>query len=165
MKPSSVKFFQKYFKDKICTIITHSINRNFKEETLRDHYVIFVEEINEDGVFGHHPYYNNRSYYPLESIISIHQEIMVSKQEAEKLEKMAGKKMPSDMKLPGEMPKPTPENSTSFASLEEIVEVAKITKEKERVAKNSPFATLLNINNLVEEAKQIKNDYNKINGS
>lgn len=165
MKTSSIKFLQQHFKEKVCTIITYNINRNFTEEILRDHYVVFVEEINEDGVFGYHPYYNTRSYYPLSSIISIHEEIVVSKKEAEKLEEIAGKKMPSDVRFPGELPKATPENSTSFANLEEIVEVAKITKEKERVTENNSFATLLNIENLTKEAQQAKNNYNKLIGS
>lgn len=43
-----------YFKNKICTVITTSINRNFEEKTLIDYFVGKITKIDEAGLWYEH---------------------------------------------------------------------------------------------------------------
>lgn len=66
----------KYFIGKVCSIVTTSMNRSFDENISREHFVIEVQNINSDGVWGVHPYNKELvSFFALPHIISIHQEV------------------------------------------------------------------------------------------
>ena len=45
-----------YFVGKVCSIVTSSMNRAFDEQVNREHFVIMVEELTADGIWGTHPY-------------------------------------------------------------------------------------------------------------
>jgi len=60
----------------VCSIVTSSMNRSFDEKISREHFVIRVEEVNPDGIWGVHPYNPDmQSFFAMPHIISIHQEI------------------------------------------------------------------------------------------
>lgn len=87
-----------YFVGKVCTIITTQINRHFDEEIMRDHYAIRVGEITLDGIWGVHPEHDIVSFFPMQHIISIHEEIALNmndpkhKELVDEYEKKYGKK-------------------------------------------------------------------------
>ena len=65
-----------YFVGKVCSIVSTSMNRSFDETISREHFVIRVQTLNSDGVWGTHPYNNELvSFFALPHIISIHQEV------------------------------------------------------------------------------------------
>ena len=74
MKPKTIEHMQ-YFVGKVCTIITTQINRQFDERIARDHYAIRVGEITVDGIWGVHPEHDIVSFFPMDHIVSIHEEM------------------------------------------------------------------------------------------
>ena len=64
------------FRDKVCSIVTASMNRAFDEKISREHFVVLIDEITMDGIWGTHPYNPElMSFFNMEHVISIHQEI------------------------------------------------------------------------------------------
>lgn len=82
MKPKTVEHMQ-YFVGKVCTIITTQINRKFDEKIMRDHYAIRVGEITHDGIWGVHPEHDIVSFFPIDHVVSIHEEIELDKSNPE----------------------------------------------------------------------------------
>lgn len=93
-----------YFVGKVCSIMTTSINRQFEEKVSREHFVVYVQEIDRDGLWGTHPYNHDMvSYFNIDHIVSIHQEIELDPNNPEHMEmikeyeKRSGKKLKPDM--------------------------------------------------------------------
>lgn len=143
-----------YFVGKVCTIITTQINRQFDERIARDHYAIRVGEITLDGIWGVHPEHDIVSFFPMDHIVSIHEEMELNmnnpehRKVVEDYEKQYGKK--PDIKfdetqkqqelLPIVQPKKEPpvptydgfdtdgEDKVTFVDIQAISQLAKHTK-------------------------------------
>ena len=78
-----------YFVDKVCTIMTTSINRSFDENLSREHFVIRIESICSDGIWGIHPYNTSLiSFFKLDQVISIHEEVELDPENAQHSEEI-----------------------------------------------------------------------------
>jgi len=93
-----------YFVGKVCSIVTTSMNRSFDEQISREHFVVRIRELNIDGLWGTHPYNESLvSFFNLNHIISIHQEIELDPNNAEHIkmiqeyEKKTGTKVQPDI--------------------------------------------------------------------
>jgi len=93
-----------HFVGKICSIISTSMNRAFDESISREHFVIRVESITQDGIWGTHPYNENLlSFFAIQHIISIHQEVELDPLNPEhekaikEYESKTGKKLEGDL--------------------------------------------------------------------
>jgi len=163
MKPKTIEHMQ-YFVGKVCTIITTQINRQFNEQIARDHYAIRVGEITLDGIWGVHPEHDIVSFFPMDHIVSIHEEMELNmnnpehKKIVEDYEKKYGKK--PDIKfddtgkeelLPIIQPKKEPSVSTyegvdtdgedkvTFVDIAAISQLAKHTKNTHEAKKLHQF--------------------------
>lgn len=122
------------FKDKVCSIISTSMNRSFDEQISREHFVVHVQDISVDGVWGTHPYNEDLlSFFAMDHIISIHQEIELDPEDPEhakminEYEERTGEKAKPDIK--GE-PKETPseEGVATFVDIDSLEALAENTK-------------------------------------
>lgn len=111
MKPRTLEHLQ-YFIGKVCSIVSTSMNRAFDETISREHFVVVVEEIDADGIWGTHPYNSELiSYFSLAHVISIHEEFKLDPNNPEhvdmikEFEQKTGKKAQGDLKS---VPKPQP---------------------------------------------------------
>lgn len=140
-----------YFVDKVCSIVTSSMNRSFDERISREHFVIRVAEINEDGVWGYHPENIDMvSFFAMPHIISIHQEIELDPENPEhaqmikEYEAKTGKKLESDLpkaktqEKPKQMdllpviektPEPTGSGDATFVDIKSLEKLAEISKK------------------------------------
>lgn len=65
-----------HFVGKVCSIISTSMNRAFDESISREHFVVRIQEISLDGIWGNHPYNEEMvSFFMMSHIISIHEEV------------------------------------------------------------------------------------------
>lgn len=110
MKPRTIEHMQ-YFVGKVCSIVTTAMNRAFDERVAREHFVVLVEEVGPDGIWGTHPFNKDLvSFFHLTHLISIHQEEVLDPANPEharmlkEFEQQTGKKAQGDMKAPA--PKP-----------------------------------------------------------
>lgn len=104
MKMSVLKQLQ-YFVGKVCSIVTTSMNRSFDEKISREHFVVLVQEIDDGGLWGTHPYNSDLvSFFNLDHVISIHQEEVIDPNNPEhaemirEFEQKTGKKVEGDLK-------------------------------------------------------------------
>ena len=92
-----------YFIGKICTVFTQPVNRTFKEEISRQHFVIRVGEITEDSVWGCRLDEKSAVWFPMSEVISIQQEQELDPSNPEhqemikQFEERSGKKLKSDI--------------------------------------------------------------------
>ena len=106
MKPRTLEHLQ-YFVGKVCSIVATSMNRAFDEKISREHFVVNIQQIDSDGVWGVHPYNPELvSFFSLEHVISIHQEEVIDPTNPEHIkmikefEEKTGKKIQSDLNQP-----------------------------------------------------------------
>jgi hypothetical protein len=104
MTSNTIKELQ-YFVGKVCSVVTTSMNRNFDETISREHFVIRVQTINADGVWGTHPYNDDLvSFFTTQHVISIHEEVELDSNNPEhasmmkEYEERTGEKLESDIK-------------------------------------------------------------------
>ena len=144
MKVQTIEHLQ-YFLGKVCSIITTAMNRSFDETIAREHFVIRVKEVNLDGIWGTHPYNDEMiSFFSINHIISIHQEVEIDPSNPEHIELLneyeakTGKKVKSDMqtKTPKSKPlniveKPIEigEGDTTFVDIASLEKLAESTKK------------------------------------
>lgn len=76
LKPRTLEKMQ-YFIGKVCSVFTSPLCRNFDEARAREHFVVRVQEIDTDGLWGTHPYNGTISYFPQESIRLITEEVVL----------------------------------------------------------------------------------------
>ncbi len=105
MQPKTISTLQ-YYVNKVCSIVTTSMNRSFDEQLSREHFVIRVSAITVDGIWGTHPYSEELvSFFNLQHVISIHQEIELDPKNPDHSKMIAdheqktGKKLEGDLKL------------------------------------------------------------------
>lgn len=127
-----------HFKGKVCSIISTSMNRSFDEQISREHFVIYIDDINSDGVWGTHPYNDELiSFFAMEHIISIHQEIQLDPSNPEHAKMMedyedrTGKTATTD--LQGTPTKEAssdeePDDAVTFVDIDELSKLAESTK-------------------------------------
>jgi len=126
-----------HFVGKVCSIISTSMNRSFDEKISREHFVIYIQEITMDGIWGTHPYNNDLlSYFAMDHVISIHQEIELNPDNPEHAqmikdyEKKTGEKVQPDIKgMPKETPSPEePDGGVTFVDIDALEALAENTK-------------------------------------
>lgn len=159
MTPKTIQELQ-YYIDKVCSIVTTSMNRSFDEQISREHFVIRVRSINSDGVWGVHPYNHELvSFFALSHIISIHQEVELDLNNPEhaamikEYEEKTGQKLNSDLKMRSK----TTENPVSLPVLD------KIPSEPQQM--NPGEATFVDIRNLELLAEQSKKNFEALDVS
>lgn len=129
---------------KVCSVVSVAMNRSFDEKIAREHFVIRVQEINQDGVWGTHPYNPDLiSFFAFPHIVSIHEEVELdpNNPEHQKMikdyEDQTGKKLKSDLQgspkpePPIKEPSPGPqpdEGSAVFVDIEGLEKLAAQTK-------------------------------------
>jgi hypothetical protein len=136
MKARTLEKMQ-YFAGKVCSIVSTSMNRSFDEQISREHFVVHIEEITSDGIWGTHPYNNELlSFFAMEHIISIHQEIQLDPSNPEHaqmikdFEDRTGKTATPDIQG---VPKETPPDSEepegmTFVDIDNLEALAETTK-------------------------------------
>ena len=124
----------KYFVGKVCTITTTTINRSWTEDVSRDYFVCIIEEVNEDGIWGRHPHFNTISFYQMDYVISITEEMILDTKNPnhqkvlQDYQKKMGKPPESDLpnKLEQLLPQPPiPTKQNDFVDIEELSRLAK----------------------------------------
>lgn len=129
-----------HFVGKVCSIISSSINRHFEEQIAREHFVVLVQEINLDGIWGSHPYNPDLiSFFVLSHVVSIHEEVELNpdnpehKRMIKEYEERTGQKIQSDMRgalAPKEIPsqEEPQEGGMTFVDIESLEKLAEQTK-------------------------------------
>jgi len=156
MKPKTLEKLNERYVGKACTIFTTPVNRHFNEQQAREHFVIEIEEINLDGVWGFHPFYGNSSFYPWSHIVGIYEEIVLDPNNPdhlkliEEFQKKTGKEVLSDVS-----PHLTPpmSNTVSIQSVE--------TPSSDPILEEPDDGkiTFVDIQKLARLAKKTKKDY------
>lgn len=136
-KPRTIERLQ-YFVGLVCSIFTQPTCRQFDELRSREHYVVLVEEIGPDGIWGKHPYRQTMSFFPIESIIFIQEEQELNPNDPEhremiqEYEKQTGKKIVSDVspKIAPQIKsqQPPEEVAATFVDTDHIASLIKQTK-------------------------------------
>ena len=102
IKPRTLEKMQ-YFVGRVCSVFTGPLCRSFDEVRAREHFVVTVQDIDCDGLWGTHPYNNTVSYFPLESIKLITEEVVLDPNNSEharmiqEYQERTGKKVVSDV--------------------------------------------------------------------
>lgn len=155
MKPKTLEKLNQRYVGKACTIFTTPVNRHFNEKQAREHFVVEVEEITLDGIWGFHPFYGNSSFYRWEHVIGIYEEIVLDPNNPdhikliEQVEKETGKPILSDVSphlTPTlstqsiEMPPPDPveepdDGKVTFIDIQKLSKLAKKTKKSYDISK------------------------------
>lgn len=141
--PKTVQNLQ-YFVGKVCSVFTPPINRSFDEIRSREHFVIKVEDITNDGIWGKHPYRETFSFFPMNYVALIQEEQVLDpsnpehKAALDEFEKTTGKKIISDVS-----PHLTPKTNT-------------VVKQEAPVQKTGAF---MDINQLTALAKDTRRSY------
>jgi hypothetical protein len=147
MNSKTIQNLKEAFQGKICSIFTQPINRNFDEVHNREHFVVKIEEINLDGIWGTHPYNGTVSFFLMPHVIFLQEEIVLDpnnpehKKMIEEYQKQAGKSIVSDVSphkapkaeivknkdLPIAQPLANPDEVT-FVDIKHLQSLAKRTK-------------------------------------
>lgn len=139
-----------YFVGRVCSIITTSMNRSFEEKIAREHFVIRVEEVSVDGIWGTHPYNPSLlSFFNFTHVISIQEEEVLDptdpdhKKMIEDFESKTGKKLKSDLgnvthtplkqSLPVINNPPKEKGDSIFVSIDNLEELAENTRKNYEV--------------------------------
>ena len=137
MLTSTIQKLQR-FVGCVCSIISIAINRSFDEAVAREHFVIRVNEINVDGIWGSHPYNPDLiSFFSFPHIISIHEEVELSPDNPEhqkmiqEYEERTGKKIRGDLHgiTQSEPSQDTQEGQAVFVDIEGLEKLAAKTKK------------------------------------
>lgn len=146
-----------FFVGKVCSIVTTSMNRSFDEMVSREHFVIRIQIVNADGVWGVHPYNKDLiSFFSLPHIISIHQEVELDLDNPEhaamikEYEEKTGKKLKADFDS-------RTNESKEKEDLLPVLDDVEIQKHSE--ADQVGDATFVNIANLESLAEQSKRTF------
>lgn len=133
------------------------MNRSFEEQVSREHFVVRVEEISIDGIWGTHPYNQEMiSFFALPHIISIHEEVELDPSDPEHAqmikdyESKTGKKIVGDIKAKGiTEPVKQKEPAKQNGLLNIIEKPSEATSEGD-----ATFVDITSLENLVEQTKR-----------
>lgn len=115
-----------YFKNRVCSIFTHQIPREFDELRSREHFVLRVLDITPDGVWGEHPYSGTKSFFFANHIQFIQEEIELDpdnpehKRMIEEYEERTGKKLEGDLTQPEPPPPPPKKMELNVLDAQEV---------------------------------------------
>jgi len=121
---------QEYFKGKVCTVFTTSINRNFKDENptdypkqLYNYFVGFIEDIDESGILIRQAATGLKTYLFMHNMVAIAEEQVeiLSQEEVEKIVKEEPGYSQPDVAVH------TPDN-TPFVNIEGLSKLAEHAK-------------------------------------
>lgn len=113
MKAKTLEHLQ-YFIGKICTIFTQPVNRGFKEDVARQHFVIRVGEITDESVWGCRLDERAAVWFPMHEVISIQEEQELDPTNPEhkaliqRFEETSGKKFKGDVEFGAPKAEATP---------------------------------------------------------
>lgn len=154
MTPKSIQQLQ-YYIGKVASIVTTSMNRSFDEQIAREHFVIRVQTINFDGIWGTHPYNDELvSFFALPHVISIQQEIELDPKNpshAKMIEEFENK---TGKKLEGDLSKPAKANS-----LDDMLAVIDVNEPPVSNDSDTGDATFVDISSLESLAEQSKRTF------
>jgi hypothetical protein len=148
MKTATIKNLQ-HFVGKICSIILPSINRQFTEEQAQKHFVIRVQEISEDGIWGTDPFNSDIvSFFAMAHIVSILQEVELDPDNPEhaqmlkEFEEKTGKPFEPDLGPNKKAPQPMcaeepADDSNMFVDIKDLSRLAAQTKAAFDAAKSN----------------------------
>jgi len=103
MNSRTLQILRENYIGKVCTIFTKPINRTFDDVRWREHFAIRVEDISTDGIFGRHPYNHTSSFFFMQDIVFIQEEVELDPTNPDHVkmireyEKQTGKKVVSDL--------------------------------------------------------------------
>lgn len=81
MKTTTLKKMQD-FVGKVCSILTTSVAKsNFTDIQFSDFFVVIVEEVSEDGIFGKHAMTGCLSFYAWNHVVGIFQEQVIDQED------------------------------------------------------------------------------------
>jgi hypothetical protein len=134
-----------YFLGKVCTVMTSATGRSLNEKQAREHFVVRVQEINQDGIWGSHPRSDVISFFSQDHIVSIHEEFELDpnnpehKAMIEEFEKQTGKPIQSDIgPIVEKTPPPPKEGAAAFIDVKKLKGLAEETKQANQIASMYP---------------------------
>jgi hypothetical protein len=146
-----------FFIGKVCSVVTTSMNRSFDEMVSREHFVIRIQIINADGIWGVHPYNKDLvSFFALPHIISIHQEVELDLDNPEhaamikEYEEKTGKKLKADFDSRNN--EQTKKEKEDLLPVIEDVDLLKHS-DADQVG-DSTFVNIANLESLAEQSKR-----------
>ena len=98
MRPKTIEQLH-YFEDKVCTIFTSVVNRQFDEDTARRHFIVRVKEIDPDGIWGTNLVTGTVCFFAF-PIISIQEELELNPNNPEHVDLINQCKGDSDIEPP-----------------------------------------------------------------
>ena len=113
-----------YFINKICTIITKPINREFTEKQLQEYFVVRVLSITDKWIIAQHPKENLLNYFNMENVIAIQEETVLSPSNPKDQIKL--KELEDKKKKEPEVP-----SSSSFVSVQNLKNIIRDVKKTE----------------------------------
>lgn len=149
MNTKTISKMKTNFENKVCTIFTKQVCKSFVDHVWREHYAVRVTEISSDGIWAEHPYNGTVSFFNLEHVIFIQEEIEldpsnpIHSEMIKEYEKQTGKKIISDVS-PHLAPK-----------IEDDVEETKV-EEKNTESDINPDSVFVDIESLTKLAESTK---------
>jgi hypothetical protein len=128
MNSRSIQSLQ-YFVNKVCSIFTVSSNRNnLPEEHAREYFVARISSIDHDGIWGTHPSSHMVSYFPLNYVTSIVEEMELNPENPDHAAIISKyEKMKENIE---ENIEEHPQTDQQFVDVENLENLAKIVKEQ-----------------------------------
>ena len=160
MNANTIKNMQQNYLGKVCSIISTSMNRSFDERISREHFVVRVGEITVDGIWGTHPYNEEMvSFYAMDHIISIHQEVELDPSNPEHLEMIKEYEKKTGQKLKPDVGKVYKQKENS--ELLPILDSAPIPEVQEVTEGDATFIDIENLERLAENSRRAFDAYEK----
>jgi hypothetical protein len=146
------------------------MNRAFDEKISREHFVVIVQEVDMDSIWGTHPYNCDLvSFFNLEHVISIHQEEVIDPSKPEHMEmikeyeKKTGKKVQGDLKKSDNIPESLP--NTVQVPVQKNMDLFPILNNmpapKELSAGDATFVDIESLERLAENTRRAFEEYDK----
>lgn len=151
------------FENKVCTIFTKQVCKTFVDHVWREHYAVRITDISSDGIWGEHPYNGTVSFFNLNHIVFIQEEIELDPNNPvhlkmiQEYEQQSGKKILSDVSphlapkieskidsdpIIEELIEENKAPDSVFVDIESLTKLATFTKKQQE--KNSNSLNILN---------------------
>lgn len=144
-----------YFMGKVCSIISTSMNRSFDESISREHFVVRVQSVTQDGIWGTHPYNEDLlSFFAIQHIISIHQEIELDPLNPEHEEIIKNYENKTGKKLEGDLKNKENEKTNKNKELPIIQEPTIASNESLEQEGDATFVDIRNLEMLAEKSRR-----------
>jgi hypothetical protein len=150
MNANTLKNMQ-HFVGKVCSIVSTSMNRSFDESISREHFVVRVQQISMDGVWGTHPYNDEMlSVFMMPHIISIHEEVELDPSNPDHAQMIAEYEKKTGQKIKPDIKKLEPAKPTT-GSLLPVLKETPVSKIDESVdTGDATFVDIESLENLAE---------------